>query len=109
MNVPLTEESTIFDEELTQDKKFWMDLILPSRSEMDFMEKIKQSLKRIDLLSAIVACLIILISQFEYELRYYPCFYVNNKPLEYNGLGFRILYTILSALLGNKLIYKLIL
>lgn len=96
------------EEEIVEEKRFWMNLINPSKNEMEIVDKIKLNLKYIETAIIIFSMLTIIISQFEYELVYYETCYVMNKPDEYTGLPARIVYSIISLILSifqNKLTF----
>ena len=88
-----------------ENKKFWMNAMKPSKLEKEVVDKIKQKIKIFEFLIAFLAIISILLSQFEYELEYYPKMY---KPTcknperikEYKGQPARIVVSILCLLMA---------
>jgi hypothetical protein len=58
------------------DKKFWMNLLKPTKIERNVIEKIRRKLRIIDTLNAFISFFSLLISQVEYETEYYPKMYI---------------------------------
>jgi hypothetical protein len=93
------------DQNFQNDKRFWMNLINPSsKKEMDVVDKIKLNLTYAETTKAIISFISIIMSQIEYENSYYPNYYENYTPDLYNGLGPRIIYSVLALLLSKFLI-----
>jgi hypothetical protein len=79
----------------------WLSMINPSfNKEVDIIAKLKSNLKLAKTMSAILATIMILMSQVEYETCYYKSFYINKDPTTYTGLSIRICYTIITFFLG---------
>jgi hypothetical protein len=79
----------------------WLSMINPSfNKEVDIIAKLKSNLKVAKTITAILASIMILASQIEYETCYYKSFYVNKDEATYTGLSIRICYTIISFFLG---------
>ena len=80
-----------------------MKLINAKKGELSVVEKYQRLLKKVEFAVFVFAGISMLLSQFEYELYYYPNHYFNNPPTpeNYNGLAPRIIYTCLSFLLGK--------
>ena len=110
INIVDLEENEIRSKNKINEKKFWMTLIDPSsKKEMDIVDRMKKSLTMIETAKAIISALMILVSQFEYELLYYETFYVDKNPDAYEGLPVRILYSIATFFLSKFKHYIIIL
>ena len=85
-------------------KKFWMNLLNPSsKKEMEVVDKIKMNLTYVETIKAVISFLVIIVSQLEYEVSYYPVYIVDKKPENYKCLWLRIIYTVVSAILGKRI------
>lgn len=99
----LTDDNSMID-----DNKFWMRLTKIRQGEMSIIEKYQNKLKKIEFAIFLIALFSVLSSQFEYEIYYYPNYYLNKPPTpdNYDDVSFRIVYTLLSCLMSN--LYKII-
>lgn len=96
-----TEESLQKDDLEEQKRKLWIDLLHSSENQMDIIDKLKSRLKIFELLIALIALVSIVLSQIDYELDYYPNFYEYNTPDNYNGLCYRLFFSVSSLLLSK--------
>jgi hypothetical protein len=102
---------------MDDDKKFWMNMQVPSRKDLNIINKIKLKLKILETLVAIVSLTSLILTQFEYEIEYFNAKYLCNyeckdkKDLDlakckesalctYKGQPVRVLVSILCALLA---------
>lgn len=95
-----------------EDKKFWMNLVPPSKLEEDVVESLKSRLKLVELIIAFGSICALLVCQFEYEIQYYPNKYECKKygeTCDYQGLPVRIIVSFASLLLAGFSIYAAIL
>jgi hypothetical protein len=83
------------------EKRFWMNLINPGKNEMGVIERIKYNLKTVNSILAVLSIIMIILSQIEYEVLYYPNFYVNKTPDNYTGLSVRIIYTVITFIISK--------
>ncbi len=94
--------------EQEEDKKFWMNLMKPSKREIDIVNSIKFKLKIFETLIAIISFSSILFTQFEYELEYYPKKVVlcdNPEYCGYNGGAVRVFVSLMCLCLVIMTIY----
>lgn len=85
----------------SDDKRFWMNLLTPQGT--NHVDKLHRRLNYIELTIALIAMMSILLSQFEYEMEYYPTYYLKlpDYPIDkYKGMPMRYIQTALSAILG---------
>jgi hypothetical protein len=95
-----------------EDKKFWMNLVPPSKLELDTVESLKSKFKIVELIIAFGSFCVLLVCQFEYELEYYPNKYECNPKIDvcnYKGLPVRVIVSFVSVMLACLSIYAAIL
>jgi hypothetical protein len=89
------------------ENNFWMELVEKKEPQMTVVQLRKRKLRKVLILCNILAFMSILVSQMEYEFNYFPnCYFTmdgiditTNDCTDYQGLGYRIFYTITSILL----------
>lgn len=93
-----------------ENKRFWMNVLKPSKMEREVVDGIKFKIKMLEFLIAIMSVVSILISQFEYELEYYPRHYnpscLNPDESNYRGMPVRITISIICFLMAVMTIYN---
>lgn len=91
-----------------EDKKFWMNLVKPSKTEIDIVSSIKIRLKIVETFIAIISLTSLIFTQFEYELEYSPKMIFDcqgQKPCNYQGNIVRVLVSIMCFFLALMAVY----
>lgn len=84
-------------------KHLWKKLIMNQDGEIDVLRDMKRKLIIIDTISAVLSCIHILLSIYEYESFYYKTFYEVENPesgsFYYDGIPIRFILLIISLVL----------
>ena len=89
-----------------------MNLVAPSKTERDIVEGLKYRLKVLEAIIALINLSSLLMTQFEYELSYYPHMYpcdpavnLGLQEFTYNGMTLRLIVSIMCGMLFFLTIY----
>ncbi len=84
-------------------------MIRPSKEKINIIKGIKIKLKVAETFIAIISLASLIMTQFEYELEYYPKFYKNCElppdECKYNGMPVRIIASLMCGCLAVMTIY----
>lgn len=84
-------------------KHLWKKLIVNHEGELDVLKDMKHKVMIIDTISAILACIHIVLSIYEYESFYYKVFYEADAPQSgssyYDGMPIRFVLLLISFIL----------
>lgn len=82
--------------------RFWMNFLKPHTNDRDIVAKIKHNTRIRETFIALFSIVALVISQFEYEIEYYPKMYTDDEKLKnsYKGHPVRIVISCICALLA---------
>ena len=106
-----------FDDNGLDPKVLWMKLIQKNESKISDIDKVRNTIKILETISGIISFIIILLSVYEYELYYYPIYFIEQEDIKtanpkmtydeiqlilndkYEGIKFRVVFTVLCFML----------
>jgi hypothetical protein len=98
-----TENFEIIEDE---DKKFWMNILKPSKKEQNVISPMKLRLKIFETLIAFGSFFSVVLTQFEYEVEYQPKnYYCTLEDCTYKGMPVRVLTSFICFCLASMTIY----